>query len=180
MRLGLSRRELDNYAYLVNKYCLKAAKLDTSQTWRLETLREMSPLSNAEVIACLFTQLGSSFMSKLKGHYAFCAYDAHSGRVLAVNDTYCSRDLWQGHLQEDHSLILGCQISIPNESLEGGRHVPIGAGEYKYGWRSAPMVYCSSALSSMLKGTVANSAALAALSVRLFTVYTGSNLLDVP
>jgi hypothetical protein len=43
------RRSIDNYAYLVKKYCLEEAGLDPKTSYLLETVRAMSTLSDAEV-----------------------------------------------------------------------------------------------------------------------------------
>jgi hypothetical protein len=42
-------RAIDNYAYLVKKYCLEEAGLDPKSTYLLETVRAMSSLTDAEV-----------------------------------------------------------------------------------------------------------------------------------
>lgn len=42
-------RTIHNYAYLVKKYCLAEAGLDPKGAYLLETVRELSPLSDAEV-----------------------------------------------------------------------------------------------------------------------------------
>jgi hypothetical protein len=42
-------REIENYSYLVKKYCLTEAGLDPSGSYLLETVRELSTLNDAQV-----------------------------------------------------------------------------------------------------------------------------------
>lgn len=47
---GCPCRCIDNYAYLLKKYCMVKAGLDESHAWRLERIRELSPLTDAQVL----------------------------------------------------------------------------------------------------------------------------------
>lgn len=121
------------------------------------------------MVALLLKKLGPTFMSKIKGIFAFAVYDAHTGRALTVCDCHASFRLWQAHLAADNSLIISCNAEPPpppaapalNERME------IKAGEYKFGWRSAPVAYMASADAVSSRSEQARSAAMEALLVCL-------------
>lgn len=160
--------EIDNYAYLVKKYCLEEAGLDPKGAYLLETVRALSPLSDAEVVTLLFKKLGPTFMSKIKGTFAFAIYDAHVGRVLAACDRLASFTLEQAHLQADNSLVVSCDFHVLADAaapVAMTDRAVIGAGEYKFGWRSAPLAYMAAHETVMSRVEAARSAALDALMV---------------
>lgn len=118
-----------------------------------------------QVVVHLFKKLGPMFMSKLKGSFAFVVYDAHVGRVLAVCDRTASFSVWQAYLASDNTLVVACNVDAPPEPAMAERAV-IGAGEYKFGWRSAPLAYMASNDAVMSRCEEARNAAMQALIVR--------------
>ena len=114
----------------------------------------------------LFKKLGPTFMSKMKGAFAFVVYDAQLGRVLAVCDRLATFPMLQGHLHEDGSLVVACGAHA-GEDLPMGDVTKIGAGEFKFGWRSEPSVYMASTDVVMKRCEEARSAAMEALMVCL-------------
>ena len=98
------RRRLDNYPYLVRKYC--ARRLDGSELPTLNQIKDAAPLSvskeasklqdkagrlgssaiswsflqAAEVVCELYATLGTSFLPKLKGDFAFVCFDSKKVR----------------------------------------------------------------------------------------------------
>lgn len=125
-----------------------------------------SSCARAQVVALLLKKLGPTFMSKLKGRFAFAVYDAHSGRVLAVRDCAGTHPLWQAHLAADHSLVIACGAAPPAAPAVAGEWTEVKAGEYKFGWRSAPLAYMASSDAVASRQEEARSAAMEALLVR--------------
>ena len=96
-------RRLDNYPYLVRKYCGRRLQQDVTPT--LNQIKEAAPLTvrahtrlslssrdsiadsrvshcliaiqAAEVVCELYLTLGTSFLPKLKGDFAFVCFDSH-------------------------------------------------------------------------------------------------------
>lgn len=116
------------------------------------------------MVALLFKKLGPTFMAKMRGSFAFAVYDAHVGRVLAANDVTASNNLWQGHIDADACLVVACNLELPGEAVAD--RSPIGAGEYKFGWRAAPIAYMASQATVKSRCNEAMQAAMAALAVR--------------
>lgn len=104
-------------------------------------------------------------MSKLRGVFTFAVYDSNLGRVLAANDCNGSNSLWQGHV--DDSLVVACNMEVP--AVEVVDRTAIAAGEYKFGWRAAPIAYMASQQAVQSRCNEAMQAAMAALAVRFRT-----------
>ena len=112
-------RRLDNYPYLVRKYCV--ARLQHDATPTLNQIKEAAPLTvscarfcgftrlsgfrtaeqyeeivvcvqAAEVICELYGTLGTSFLPKLKGDFAFLCFDSQK-----VSHRECTRRLVATH-----------------------------------------------------------------------------------
>jgi hypothetical protein len=122
-----------------------------------------------QVVALLLKKLGPTFMSKIKGTFAFAVYDAHTGRVLAVCDCHATHHLWQAHLPADNSLIISCNVEpqLPLAAPALGERTDIKAGEYKFGWRSVPLAYMASSDMVSSRSEEARTAAMEALMVSL-------------
>jgi hypothetical protein len=120
---------------------------------------------SVQVVVYLFKKLGPTFMSKLKGSFAFVVYDARVGRVLAVCDRTATFSLWQAHLSSDNTLVIACNMDAPPAPAMLERNV-VGAGEYKFGWRSMPLAYMASNDAVKSRCEEARSAAMQALLVR--------------
>ncbi|KAL0033612.1 hypothetical protein WJX79_007773 [Trebouxia sp. C0005] len=73
---------LDNYPYLVRKYCVRRLQQDATPT--LNQIKQAAPLTAAEVVCELYQTLGTSFLPKLKGDFAFLCFDSQKVRVLAT------------------------------------------------------------------------------------------------
>jgi asparagine synthetase B (glutamine-hydrolysing) len=117
-----------------------------------------------QVVALLFKKLGPTFMSKLRGVFTFAVYDSNVGRVLAANDCNGSNALWQGHV--DDCLVVACNVpDLPDADIVD--RTAIAAGEYKFGWRAAPIAYMASQQTVQVRCNEAMQAAMAALAVRL-------------
>jgi Glutamine amidotransferase domain len=121
-----------------------------------------------QVVALLFKKLGPTFMSKLKGTFAFAVYDSASGRALAAADRAASHPLWQAHLAADNTLVIACGVpafGAPDAPAMTAR-TAIAAGEYKFGHRSAPLAYAAPEAATASRCAEARSVAMAALLVR--------------
>lgn len=116
-----------------------------------------------QVVALLFKKLGPTFMSKLRGAFTFAVYDSNVGRVLAANDCNGSNSLWQGHV--DDCLVVACNMDVV-PAVQIADHTAIRAGEYKFGWRAAPIAYMASQEAVHSRSNEAMQAAMAALAVR--------------
>lgn len=102
-------------------------------------------------------------MSKLRGAFTFAVYDSNVGRVLAANDCNGSNSLWQGHV--DDCLMVACNLEVP--AVQVVDRAAIGAGEYKFGWRAAPIAYMASQEAVQSRCNESMQAAMAALAVRV-------------
>lgn len=114
-----------------------------------------------QLVALLFKKLGPTFMSKLRGAFTFAVYDSNVGRVLAANDCNGSGSLWQGHV--DDCLVVACNMEVP--TIQVAERTAIAAGEYKFGWRAAPVAYMASQQAVQSRCNEAMQAAMAALAV---------------
>ncbi|KAL3147563.1 hypothetical protein ABBQ38_014616 [Trebouxia sp. C0009 RCD-2024] len=146
---------LDNYPYLVRKYC--ARRLDGSQLPTLNQIKDAAPLSAAEVICELYTTLGTSFLPKLKGDFAFVCFDSQKLRVLATRASAGGVSLWQAR-GPDACLCIGsgdCEPAGSHSKLD------IQPGFFKYGWYAEPQRFAVAVSQSVT--TAAASAALKAM-----------------
>lgn len=74
----------------------------------------------------------------------------------------------QSDLQADNALVLACNMEMDGPAVPKlAERSQIGAGEYKFGWRSAPMAFMAPHEDTMSKCEEARSAAMEALMVRL-------------
>ena len=73
------------------------------------------------MVALLLKKLGPTFMSKLKGTFAFAICDAQTGRVLAACDRHATHSLWQAHLQVSNTtwLFLACTCVEKMQAHQG-------------------------------------------------------------
>ncbi|KAL0038949.1 hypothetical protein WJX77_003119 [Trebouxia sp. C0004] len=123
---------LDNYPYLVRKYCVRHLQQDSTPT--LNQIKEAAPLTAAEVVCELYQTLGTSFLPKLKGDFAFLCFDSQKVRVLATRASAGGVSLWQAR-GPDACLCIGsgdCEPAGSHSKLD------IQPGYFKYGWYAEP------------------------------------------
>ncbi|KAK9844087.1 hypothetical protein WJX81_004254 [Elliptochloris bilobata] len=121
--------QLENYAYLVKKYCGDVKGNTCGADADLDTIRQQAPLSEAEVLCHLYVQLGTDLLTKLKGDFAFVLYNAKLVRVFAACSAGGSHALQQVRMP-DGSLLIATALA------EGALRIP--AGWSKYGWQADP------------------------------------------
>lgn len=73
-------REIENYSYLVKKYCLAEAGLDPQGQYLLETVRALSPLNDAQVRVSL-----SALLKHVFAQVCFFVVAPLCGCVNAIN-----------------------------------------------------------------------------------------------
>eukprot|EP00210_Caulerpa_lentillifera_P003901 g3727.t1 len=148
---------LQNYAYLVKKYV--QVELNLPQNVTLEAIRERKPISEAELLCKLYSQMGTGMVSKLRGQFSFCIYDATTVRVLAGRDCSGTYPLFQGKLS-DNSLFIASHENYPTDAHQVEE---IPAGCYKYGWHAGPIRFANPESEVRHTAEEASSAADAAL-----------------
>eukprot|EP01026_Neomeris_dumetosa_P059504 TRINITY_DN555_c0_g1_i13.p1 TRINITY_DN555_c0_g1~~TRINITY_DN555_c0_g1_i13.p1 ORF type:complete len:551 (-),score=59.14 TRINITY_DN555_c0_g1_i13:1525-3177(-) len=130
---------LENYSYLVKKYCPELLNVRDPQKLRLEEIRQRHPVSEAHLLCILYYQLGTNMVPKLRGRFAFVLYNARQIRVLAANDSRGTFKLQQAFMP-DGSLIVSCGDCMPPCAQEC---TAIEPGCMKYGWHAPPKKYSS-------------------------------------
>ncbi|GMH43140.1 hypothetical protein BSKO_11062 [Bryopsis sp. KO-2023] len=127
---------LQNYAYLVRKYCLEDLSLPS--TISLEAIRERTPIREAALVCKLYERLGTGMLTKLRGKFAFALFDSSTMRVLAARDPSGEVPLVQGEMEG--FVFLASGPSRP----EGVKDVKdIEAGQFIYGWGSTAKKYAN-------------------------------------
>eukprot|EP01024_Parvocaulis_polyphysoides_P007590 TRINITY_DN12252_c0_g3_i2.p1 TRINITY_DN12252_c0_g3~~TRINITY_DN12252_c0_g3_i2.p1 ORF type:complete len:336 (-),score=38.78 TRINITY_DN12252_c0_g3_i2:165-1172(-) len=130
---------LENYSYLVKKYCPETLNVLEPQKLRLEEIRQRRPVTEAQMVCILYHQLGSNMVPKLRGRFSFVLYNARQMRVLAANDNKGSFKVQQAFLP-DGSLVIACGDCMPPTARQ---HLTIEPGCMKYGWHAPPSKYSS-------------------------------------
>lgn len=130
---------LQNYAYLVRKYCLEDLALPPAIS--LEAIRERTPIREAALVCKLYERLGTGMLTKLRGKFAFCLYDSSTRRVLAARDPSGEVPLCQGRADKD-LLFLACGEARPQGAH---RTADIAPGQFVYGWGADPKKYANPA-----------------------------------
>lgn len=155
--LGVLTGSIQNYSYLVKKYL--QLELHLPQNVTLEAIKERMPVTEAELLCKMYSQMGTGMISKLRGHFSFCIYDATTVRVLAARDCSGSVPLVQGKLS-DNSLFIASGDAYPGDACE---LEDIPAGHYKYGWHAHAMKFANPESEARHSAEQASSAADAAL-----------------
>lgn len=107
----------------------------------------------------LYTQMGTGMISKLRGHFSFCIYDATTVRVLAARDSSGLIPLVQGKLS-DNSLFIASGDCYPRDAHSVTEIPP---GYYKYGWHAGAVKFANSETEARHSAELASSAADVAL-----------------
>jgi len=155
--LGVLTGHIQNYSYLVKKYL--QLELHLPQNVTLEAIRERMPVTETELLCKMYSQMGTGMISKLRGHFSFCIYDATTVRVLAARDCSGSVPLLQGKLS-DNSLFIASGDTYPGDAREVEDIPP---GHYKYGWHASSMKFANPESEARHSAEEASSAADAAL-----------------
>eukprot|EP00951_Prasinocladus_malaysianus_P033499 scaffold331894_cov42-Prasinocladus_malaysianus.AAC.1 len=129
---------LENYAYLVKKYC--SADLDCADVARkgLNEVRVRQPITVPSLLCRLYNRLGKALLSKLRGQFAVVLYDSHLVRVLAARDPSGVVALQHGRLPSG-ALVVGSGVAFPDNSVVE----EMQPGHFKYGWYSRPLRYAT-------------------------------------
>lgn len=149
---------IHNYAYLVRKYFVEEVGLPRNVS--LETIRQTTPIRDAAVLCKLYSRIGTSMLTKLRGRFAFCLYDSDTVRVLAARDPTGSVGLVEGQTEEGDLFVASGAVRP-----EGVKSVAeIQPGKYKYGWRASSRKFASPQDLVDDRAAAATNAAVAALS----------------
>lgn len=105
---------LQNYAYLVRKYCLEELSLPSQIS--LESIRELTPVREAALLCKLYERLGTGLLTKLRGKFAFCLFDSRSLRVLAARDCSGAVPLVSGET-DDGFVFVASGDTIPPKAI---------------------------------------------------------------
>lgn len=126
---------LQNYAYLVRKYCLEELSLPT--TISLEAIRDLTPVREATLLCRLYERLGTGMLTKLRGKFSLCVFDSKTTKVLAARDSNGTVPLVTGET-EDGFLFVATDKVLP----EGVKtREDIEPGQYIYGWGTTSLKY---------------------------------------
>lgn len=155
--LSVLTGHIQNYSYLVKKYL--QLELHLPQNVTLEAIKERMPVTEAELLCKMYSQMGTTMISKLRGHFSFCIYDATTVRVLAARDCSGSVPLVQGKLS-DNSLFIASSDTYPGDA-HAVEDIP--AGHYKYGWHAHAMKFANPESQTRHSAEEASSAAHIAL-----------------
>eukprot|EP01025_Chloroclados_australasicus_P055452 TRINITY_DN6713_c0_g1_i1.p1 TRINITY_DN6713_c0_g1~~TRINITY_DN6713_c0_g1_i1.p1 ORF type:complete len:544 (-),score=61.17 TRINITY_DN6713_c0_g1_i1:897-2528(-) len=128
---------IENYSYLVKKYCPESLQVADPQKLRLEEIRFRSPVTDAQLVCILYHQLGSNMVPKLRGSFSFVLYNARQSRVLVVNDNKGTFKLQYATVSEEIAVV-SCGNCMP---LQARERVNIEPGCMKYGCHSPPKKY---------------------------------------
>lgn len=128
---------LQNYAYLVRKYCLEELSLPT--TISLEAIRDLTPVRETALLCKLYERLGTGMLTKLRGKFAFCLFDSSTMKVLAARDSSGAVPLVIGETTDGFLFVASGDI-LPKEA---SNMTEIGPGQYLYGWRTEPVKYAN-------------------------------------
>eukprot|EP00210_Caulerpa_lentillifera_P008871 g8463.t1 len=121
---------LQNYAYLVRKYCLEELSLPT--TISLEAIRDLTPIREAALICKLYERLGTGLLTKLRGKFSLCLFDSTSGKVLAARDSSGAVPLLTGETENGFLFVATGEV-LPKGVKNATRIEP---GQYMYGWQT--------------------------------------------
>eukprot|EP00210_Caulerpa_lentillifera_P006740 g6442.t1 len=128
---------LQNYAYLVRKYCLEELSLPT--TISLEAIRDLTPVREAALLCKLYERLGTGMLTKLRGKFAFCLFDSSTMKVLAARDSSGTVPLVTGETEDGFLFVASGEI-LP----QGARNlIHIEPGQYIYGWQTPSLKYAN-------------------------------------
>lgn len=152
------RGRLENYAYLVKKYC--ANDLDCkSVAWKgLNEIKAAAPVSAASLLCRLYQLLGKEMVAKLRGEFAFVTYDSHLVRVLAARDPSGKIELVHGRCSNG-MLVVASGVALPS----GSEVYAMSPGFFKYGWYSKSLKYANELQTVQRGASDATNAALKAL-----------------
>lgn len=152
------RGSLENYAYLVKKYCAEYEDCK-SVAWKgLNEIKAASPVSVATLLCRMYNVLGKEMPAKLRGEFALVCYDSRLVRVLAVRDPSGAIPLEHGRCPNG-TLVVASGVALP----AGSEVRAMPAGYYKYGWYSKPLKYANELEAVQRSANDATSAALKAL-----------------
>lgn len=157
--LAVLRGKLDNYAYLVKKYCGEDADCNAVALKSLNDVRSVTPISPATLLCRLYLRLGKDMLAKLRGEFSLVCYDSSLVRVLAARDPSGAVDLAHGRCPSG-SLVVSSGVQLPAGSTVEEMH----PGFFKYGWYSKPLKYANELETVQREATAAASAARKALS----------------
>lgn len=128
---------LQNYAYLVRKYCLEELSLPT--TISLEAIRDLTPVRETALLCKLYERLGTGMLTKLRGKFSFCLFDSSTMKVLAARDSSGAVPLATGETENGFLFVVSGD-TLPRDAKN---IVEIEPGQYVYGWRTAPAKYAN-------------------------------------
>lgn len=128
---------LQNYAYLVRKYCLEELSLPT--TISLEAIRDLTPVRETALLCKLYERLGTGMLTKLRGKFAFCLFDSSTMKVLAARDASGAVPLITGDTPNGF-LFVASGETLPR----GAQNIKeVEPGQYIYGWRTPSVKYAN-------------------------------------
>lgn len=128
---------LQNYAYLVRKYCLEELSLPT--TISLEAIRDLTPVREAALLCKLYERLGTGMLTKLRGKFSFCLFDSTTLKVLAARDSSGTVPLVTGETENGFLFVASGEI-LP----QGSKTLTlIEPGQYIFGWQSPSLKYAN-------------------------------------
>ena len=128
---------LQNYAYLVRKYCLEELSLPT--TISLEAIRDLTPVRETALLCKLYERLGTGMLTKLRGKFAFCLFDSSTMKVLAARDSSGSVPLVAGETSNGF-LFVASGETLPRDVQDVKE---IDPGQFIYGWRTSAVKYAN-------------------------------------
>mmetsp|Transcript_39140 Transcript_39140/g.110852 ORF Transcript_39140/g.110852 Transcript_39140/m.110852 type:complete len:548 (-) Transcript_39140:360-2003(-) len=151
---------LDNYAYLLKKFCSDDADCK-GVAWRgLNEIKAAAPISPAVLLCRLFALLGKGMVAKLRGQFALVCFDAKLVRVLAARDPSGAFDLVHGRCPSGTLVVAsGAPCLAPGACVSA-----VPPGYLKYGWYSKPQRYANELEAVKREANEATSAVLKALS----------------
>uniref|UniRef100_A0A061S3C1 Pas pac sensor signal transduction histidine kinase n=1 Tax=Tetraselmis sp. GSL018 TaxID=582737 RepID=A0A061S3C1_9CHLO len=149
---------IENYAYLVKKYCAVDPDCQHAATRRLEDVKSLSPISPAQLLCRLYIRLGKGLVAKLRGQFSFVCYDSATIRVLAARDPSGRKQLFHGFTKHG-SLVLSTSPAV----VQGSCTEEVPPGFFKCGWNSPFQKYANELESVKRDTSAATTAALRAL-----------------
>eukprot|EP00873_Tetraselmis_striata_P005824 jgi/Tetstr1/426088/TSEL_016419.t1 len=153
------RGHLENYAYLVKKFCSDDEDCKAVAWKGLNEIKAAAPVSAAQLLCRMYCSIGKEMPAKLRGQFSLVCYDSHLVRVLAVRDPSGAVPLVHGRCPSG-TLVVASGASLPADVSEVRAMPP---GYYKYGWYSKPLKYANELQTVQRGATDATSAALKAL-----------------
>ena len=150
---------LDNYAYLLKKFCADDADCRDVAWKGLNEIKAAQPISPAVLLCRMFSLLGKGMVPKLRGRFALVCYDSKLVRILAARDPSGAFGLVHGRCSSG-TLVVASGAALP----EGADVTPVPPGYLKYGWYSKPQRYANELEAVQREANAASSAVLKALS----------------